>query len=207
VRQSDGARRCRLRTAFRVQLRSRIAPVALAVALAASAARAEPVTLRLDPAQSRVRFSLDALAHTIHGSLRVTRGELRFDPAAGTAAGEVVVDARSAETGNGSRDRKMHQTVLESGRYPEIVFTAKTFRRLARQGEPLRARGRADPARRIPSGDAAVVPAPANALRHGTGGDSLRQMGTEDPQSPAARRQGGGSRPRRRERSSGRCAV
>ena len=80
----------------------------------AGRAAAAPATLRLDPQASRVRFDLDALAHTIHGSLRVVRGEVRFDVDTGEAAGEIVVDARSAETGNGSRDRTMHAEVLES---------------------------------------------------------------------------------------------
>jgi polyisoprenoid-binding protein YceI len=98
--------------------------LAAGVALAAAApAGAEPLTLRLDPQASHVRFELDALAHTIHGSLAVERGEVRFDAEAGTASGEIVVDARSAKTSNGSRDRKMHETVLESARFPRIVFS------------------------------------------------------------------------------------
>ncbi len=106
----------------------------LAVSLAA-AASAEPLTLRLDPKTSRVRFELDALAHTIHGSLTVTSGELRFDPETGAASGEVVIDAKSAETGNGSRDRTMHETVLESVRFPRIVFTATHIAgKFAREG-------------------------------------------------------------------------
>ena len=103
-----------------------VAPLVLL--LAARAAQAEPYTLRLDPQRSLVRFDLDAFAHTIHGTLRVVRGELHFDAALGTASGEVVVDARSAETGNGSRDKTMHRRVLESARYPEIVFTAASLR-------------------------------------------------------------------------------
>jgi polyisoprenoid-binding protein YceI len=37
----------------------------------------------------------------------------------------VIVDATSGNSGNKSRDSKMHREVLESARYPEIVFSPK----------------------------------------------------------------------------------
>jgi polyisoprenoid-binding protein YceI len=36
--------------------------------------------------------------------------------------GNLVVDATSGQSGNKSRDRKMHKEILESARYPEITF-------------------------------------------------------------------------------------
>jgi polyisoprenoid-binding protein YceI len=45
-----------------------------------------------------------------------------LDPATGNASGELVVDAASGDSGSHARDRRMHANVLESGRYPEIVF-------------------------------------------------------------------------------------
>lgn len=45
-----------------------------------------------------------------------------MDPAAGKLTGEIVVDARSGDSGSGMRDRKMHREVLESDRYPDISF-------------------------------------------------------------------------------------
>jgi polyisoprenoid-binding protein YceI len=77
--------------------------------------------LSLDPAHSEIRFALPATLHTVHGRLALTRGEIRFD-SGGAASGEVVVDARSAQTGSERRDHTMHDEVLESVRFPQIVL-------------------------------------------------------------------------------------
>ncbi|HEX6202397.1 MAG TPA: YceI family protein [Thermoanaerobaculia bacterium] len=83
------------------------------------AAGAERV-LTLDPAASRVEFSVPATGHAVHGAFALRSGTVRFDPVSGQAGGEIVVDARGAKTGNASRDRTMHQKVLESSRFPRF---------------------------------------------------------------------------------------
>jgi polyisoprenoid-binding protein YceI len=98
--------------------------VSAAIAVVAgSAVHAEERVLRVDPAASRVTFTLQATLHTVEGSFAVRPGEVRFDPAGGTASGEIVVAAASGETGNARRDRKMHADVLGSARWPEISFS------------------------------------------------------------------------------------
>jgi len=93
------------------------------VALAAPPIHAADTVLQFDPAQTKVEFALDATLHTVHGSFQLRRGSIHFDPATGRAGGEVVIDATSGNSGNSGRDSKMHKSVLESDRYPEIVFT------------------------------------------------------------------------------------
>jgi polyisoprenoid-binding protein YceI len=85
-------------------------------------AAAQQTTLELDPAKTSIQFTLDASLHTVHGSFQVKQGQLRLDPASGALSGAIVVDARSGNTGNGLRDRKMHKDVIESEQYPEISF-------------------------------------------------------------------------------------
>ena len=76
----------------------------------------------VDPAQSTVHWSLETTVHTVHGVFRVKRGTISVDPTSGKAGGEIVIDAATGESGNDSRDHKMHREVLESGRYPEVIF-------------------------------------------------------------------------------------
>ena len=96
----------------------------LVVCLASAAPLGEPETvLELHPAQSHVDFTLPSLLHTTHGRFRVKRGHLRLDLASGAVSGECVVDATSGDSGNRTRDRKMHQEILDSHRYPDIVFS------------------------------------------------------------------------------------
>jgi polyisoprenoid-binding protein YceI len=58
----------------------------------------------------------------VHGSFRLKRGSLGFEPTSGKLSGEIVVDAGSGQSGSGMRDHKMNKEVLESSQYPEIVF-------------------------------------------------------------------------------------
>lgn len=99
-------------------------PIAAAIAClaAAPATLAQVRDLTLDPAASQVTFTLGTTFHEVHGTLVLERGAIRFDPATGEASGEITVDARRAETGNDKRDAKMHGEVLESQRFPQIVF-------------------------------------------------------------------------------------
>ena len=100
-----------------------VAVAALTQLLAAdTASPAQELLLQLDPAKSSADIILAASLHTVHGSFALKRGTVRFNPATGQASGEIVFDATSGKTGNSSRDSKMHKDVIQSQRYPEIVF-------------------------------------------------------------------------------------
>jgi polyisoprenoid-binding protein YceI len=114
MQRMQGFHRARVR-------RSSVAAIAL-LALAPIAAAAQEVAFQLDPQRTAVAFTLGDALHTVHGIFHLQRGSLHLDPAAGKLSGEIVVDARSGDSGSGMRDRKMHREVLESDRYPEITF-------------------------------------------------------------------------------------
>jgi polyisoprenoid-binding protein YceI len=89
---------------------------------APAATAAKEITLSFDPSHTVARIVLPATMHTVEGEFAFKRGTIRFDPNTGKIAGEIVFDATSGKTGNGMRDHKMHQSVLESQQYPEIRF-------------------------------------------------------------------------------------
>jgi polyisoprenoid-binding protein YceI len=76
----------------------------------------------VDAAHSTLHWTLDTTLHLVHGTFAVKQGEITVDPATGDATGEIVVDATSGKTDNDSRDKKMHQEILESPKFPEIAF-------------------------------------------------------------------------------------
>lgn len=80
------------------------------------------IVLSLDPAQSKVHFAVDSTVHTVHGTFNVKSGAVRFDPETGKASGEIVVIASSGDSGNDSRDARMHKQILESPKYPDVIF-------------------------------------------------------------------------------------
>jgi polyisoprenoid-binding protein YceI len=85
-------------------------------------AETQDLEFKVDPQHSSIKFTLGDVLHTVHGSFQLSRGNLRLDPATKKLSGEIFADAKSGETGNGMRDRKMHKEVLESEHYPEIAF-------------------------------------------------------------------------------------
>jgi polyisoprenoid-binding protein YceI len=93
------------------------------------------LTFNIDPAKSTVQFTLGAVLHTVHGTFRIKSGAVRFDPNSGKASGQISVDVRSGNTGEGTRDRQMHANVLESERFPDAVFSPDRINgRLASNG-------------------------------------------------------------------------
>jgi polyisoprenoid-binding protein YceI len=97
------------------------------LAIACVASVAQGVAFQLDPQHTTINYTLGDALHTVHGTFRLKQGTLRLDrssgdPASGRLAGEIIVDARSGQSGSEMRDHKMHREVLESDRYPEITF-------------------------------------------------------------------------------------
>lgn len=99
-------------------------PVCVSVALlAAGEAILSPTrSFAIDSAQTKVEFTLGSLLHTVHGDFKLKRGTLRYDAQSGKLSGELVVDAASGESGSPARDKRMHASILESAKYPEIIF-------------------------------------------------------------------------------------
>jgi polyisoprenoid-binding protein YceI len=89
----------------------------------APASLAQESALQVEPAQTKIQFSLGSSLHTVHGTFALKSSSLRFDPAGGKISGSIVVDATSGESGNSGRDSRMHREILESAKFPEIVFT------------------------------------------------------------------------------------
>jgi len=85
------------------------------------------IVLTVDPAQSTLHWTVDSTLHLVHGTFTLKSGILRVDPQTGHAGGEIVVFATSGESGNGSRDARMHKEILETAKYPDLVFQPTQF--------------------------------------------------------------------------------
>jgi polyisoprenoid-binding protein YceI len=99
-------------------------PVVLLLAFPLSAAT---YTFELDPSATQVELTFGATLHTVKGWMRARQGSIRIDPETHAASGRFVLDAPSAQTGVSRRDRKMHEKILESRRYPDIIFDVQRF--------------------------------------------------------------------------------
>ena len=97
------------------------ASVAPTVEQTAAVATSE-IVLTVDPAQSKVNWTVDSTLHMVHGTFALKRGSVHFDPESGRAGGEIAVYATSGESGNDSRDVRMHKEILETAKYPDALF-------------------------------------------------------------------------------------
>jgi polyisoprenoid-binding protein YceI len=121
----------------RARINIRLCSGLLLLIIGASAERltAQEMTVELDPANTRIKFTVAATLHTVQGNFALKSGIIHFNPSTGAASGLVVVDATSGNSENKGRDHKMHQEILESQRYPEITFTpARMSGKLELQG-------------------------------------------------------------------------
>jgi polyisoprenoid-binding protein YceI len=118
----------KINSARRLSIPSLLAVIAgLVVMILAPASRAQEAVVQIDPAQTKIEFSLSGNVHNVHGKFNLKSSSLRFDPSNGKIDGAIVVDATSGDSGNSSRDARMHREILESAKFPEIVFTPGTI--------------------------------------------------------------------------------
>jgi hypothetical protein len=105
-------------------LRKIHAIIATGIVLGIQLAQAQNHSLKvvLDPAQTKIHWKLGAELHKVDGTFKLKSGEFILDPSTGVAEGEILVDATTGESGNRDRDKRMHEEVLESNRYPAIFF-------------------------------------------------------------------------------------
>jgi polyisoprenoid-binding protein YceI len=82
----------------------------------------QAITMHVDPSRTKIHWSLNGNMHTVHGTFKFKGGLITFDPSTGAAQGELLVDVQTGESGNQSRDSRMHKEILQSDKYPQAIF-------------------------------------------------------------------------------------
>jgi polyisoprenoid-binding protein YceI len=95
----------------------------LIILLTATSLCAQQTEVELNTDITKVNFTLDDVLHTVHGTFKLRKGDLWFDPSSGKAGGTLVVNGASGDSGSHARDSRMNKRILESDIYPEITFT------------------------------------------------------------------------------------
>lgn len=118
-------------------MRKILAIIATIFVLGAQLAQAQSQSLKvvLDPAQTQVHWKLGGDLHKVDGTFKLKSGEFIFNPSTGVAEGEILIDATTGESGNRDRDKRMHEEVLESTRYPAIFFHPTQVKGAFKPGE------------------------------------------------------------------------
>jgi polyisoprenoid-binding protein YceI len=107
----------------------------LTIALVSLGARAlegpvHPLHYRVEVAGSSIRWELPATFEPIKGVVPLFHGSIEANPlpsGAWDVSARIVVPAAAMRTGKRRRDRILREKVLETARYPEIVFELRQF--------------------------------------------------------------------------------
>jgi len=78
--------------------------------------------LTFDPTTTEIDYSLNGWPHHTQGTFKLRRGVIGIDPTSGRMEGEIVVDASSGNSNESVRDERMSSSILEAGRFPDIIF-------------------------------------------------------------------------------------
>jgi len=101
-----------------------------ALAARAQTGPAQPLRYKFEVAGSSVRWELPATFEPIRGIVPLFRGFVEADPLPSggwDVRSRIVVPAAGMRTGNRLRDRTLREKVLETDRFPEIVFELRRF--------------------------------------------------------------------------------
>ena len=89
-----------------------------------------PLRYKIEVAGSSVRWELPATFEPIKGIVPLFQGTIEATPLSGggwDVKAHIVVPAAAMRTGNRRRDRTLREKVLQTARYPEIVFDLRQF--------------------------------------------------------------------------------
>ncbi|MGH9517867.1 MAG: YceI family protein [Terriglobales bacterium] len=100
----------------------RLMAALLFLCCASATAQSPELRLHFDQSKTTIAFTLGDVLHTVHGSFQLKSGDVQYNIATKFVTGNLIVDATSGQSGNHSRDHKMHKEILESARYPIISF-------------------------------------------------------------------------------------
>lgn len=91
---------------------------------------ARNIEIHFDPQSTQIRFKIVSLLRDVRGTFQFKGGALAIDPDSTLAQGELLVDATTGRTGSEARDKELRDEVLETSRYPSILFHAEHLRGL-----------------------------------------------------------------------------
>lgn len=100
-------------------LRSPLLLLFVGIALAQTA---HQINITFDPAATTIQWTLGDILHSVHGTFKMERGVISYNPFSGEASGLIEIDATSGQSGSPARDRRMHKNVLNSTQYRVITF-------------------------------------------------------------------------------------